>query len=86
MKLQAKGFESANNQKIDEQPHEMTKNDPDETESEHSDVSSDVSMENHPRSPQKKKCFPRKMIACPGNFHRRVRETSGISITESDPG
>ena len=55
-------------------------------ESEKSETGSNISMENHQREPQTKFTgvrLPRKQIVChPGNFHKRVRETSGNSGPE----
>ena len=69
------------------QLNDSDKEDSDEqTESEKSETGSNISMENHQREPQKKSTggrLPRKQIVClPGNFHKRVRETSGNSGPE----
>lgn len=86
MKLSRKLRERANNRNPDEKFNDSDKEDSDEqSDSDKSETGSNISMENHPREPQRKstggpKVMPRKSIAFrTGNFHKRVRETSGNS-------
>ena len=81
MKLSRKLRERANNRKADDELNDSDVEDSDEkSESEKSETGSNISVENTPRAPQRKSTgglMPRKQIDRVGNFHKRVRKTSG---------